>query len=184
MHAYSGLHFSAPTAISTVDLERYSRLLDQQCHYCPARVRRPEPLPINGLCYYKRLCSVFVTVPFSTSKHITMAKFHPENELLPHIIDHYARVKPDAPYTEYPKSSMSYEDGYLPITYRAFANAINGVAWWLTATFGPGQGEVLAYIGPNDIRYPALVMGAVKAGYCMFLTSPRNSAAAHESLLR
>ncbi|KAJ5382865.1 NRPS-like enzyme [Penicillium concentricum] len=113
-----------------------------------------------------------------------MSEFNPENELLPQTVDHYARVKPDALYAEYPTSPMSYDDGYVPITYRTFANAINGIAWWLTKTLGPGQGDVLAYIGPNDLRYPALVIGAVKAGYCMFLTSPRNSVAAHESLLR
>ncbi|OQE38082.1 hypothetical protein PENCOP_c009G05932 [Penicillium coprophilum] len=113
-----------------------------------------------------------------------MPNFYPESELLPHTVDYYARVKPNALYAEYPASPMSYDDGYVPITYRTFANAINGVAWWLTKTLGPGQGDVLTYIGPNDLRYPALVIGAVKAEYCMFLTSPRNSLAAHESLLR
>lgn len=113
-----------------------------------------------------------------------MAEFRPENELLPHTIDHYARTKPDQLYAEYPRSPMSYDQGYRPITYRDFANAINGIASWLVETLGAGDGEVLAYIGPNDVRYPALVMGAVKAGYCMFLPSPRNSIAAHESLFR
>ncbi|KAJ5118014.1 secondary metabolism biosynthetic enzyme [Penicillium atrosanguineum] len=111
-------------------------------------------------------------------------EFRPENQLLPNLIDHYARVKPDAIYAEYPRSPVSYAEGYRPITYRQFANVINGLASWLTETFGPGTGEVLAYFGPNDVRYPALVLGAVKAGYCIFLTSPRNSIAAHESLLK
>ncbi|GLA30077.1 putative NRPS-like protein biosynthetic cluster [Aspergillus niger] len=108
--------------------------------------------------------------------------FDPRSELLPNIFDHYAQVKPDAIYAEYPVDPMTYEKGYRPLTYKAFANAINGVAGWLTKTLGPGTGETLAYLGPNDLRYPALVLGAVKAGYCMFLTSPRNSAVAHQSL--
>ncbi|KAE8146594.1 hypothetical protein BDV25DRAFT_143558 [Aspergillus avenaceus] len=108
--------------------------------------------------------------------------FDPRTQLFPNIVDHYARVKPDAIYAEYPVSSESYTHGYRPITFKAFANAINGIAWWLTRKCGPGDGEILAYMGPNDIRYPALVMGALKAGYCMFLTSPRNSTAAHISL--
>ncbi|OGM40164.1 hypothetical protein ABOM_011672 [Aspergillus bombycis] len=113
-----------------------------------------------------------------------ISSFDPRTQLIPNIIDHYAQVKPDAIYTEYPISSMSYEDGYHPITFKALANAINGIAWWLTRKLGPGHGEILAYVGPNDLRYPALVLGAVKAGYCMFLTSPRNSVVAHNSLLK
>lgn len=89
------------------------------------------------------------------------------NQLLPHIVDHYAQVKPDAIYAEYPVNPMSYDDGYRPITYKAFANAINGLAKWLTETLGPGHGETLSYLGPNDLRYPALVMAALKAGYCV-----------------
>ncbi|KAJ5591981.1 uncharacterized protein N7459_002350 [Penicillium hispanicum] len=113
-----------------------------------------------------------------------MADFLPDNELFPHVVDHYARVKPDAIYAEYPKSPMAYDDGFRCVSFRAFANAINGLAWWLTETLGPGQGETLAYIGPNDVRYPALVLGATKAGYALFLTSPRNSMAAHECLFK
>ncbi|RAK95699.1 NRPS-like enzyme [Aspergillus ibericus CBS 121593] len=110
--------------------------------------------------------------------------FDPRSELLPHLVDHYATTTPEAIYAEYPISADSYDHGYRPITYRSFANAINGLAWWLTQTLGPGHGEILTYIGPHDVRYPALVLAAVKAGYCLFLTSPRNSVAAHESLFR
>ncbi|RAK90448.1 NRPS-like enzyme [Aspergillus costaricaensis CBS 115574] len=108
--------------------------------------------------------------------------YDPRSELLPNIIDHYAQVKPEAIYAEYPVNPMTYEEGYTPITYKALANAINGVAAWLTKTLGPGTGEVLAYLGRNDLRYPALVLVAVKAGYCMFFASPPNSAVAHQSL--
>ncbi|PWY66351.1 acetyl-CoA synthetase-like protein, partial [Aspergillus sclerotioniger CBS 115572] len=108
--------------------------------------------------------------------------FDINNQLLPNIVDHYAQVKPDAIYAEYPVNPVSYDDGYRPITYKAFANTINGLAKFLTETLGPGHGEILSYLGPNDLRYPALVMAALKAGYCMFMTSPRNSAAAHQSL--
>jgi acyl-coenzyme A synthetase/AMP-(fatty) acid ligase len=98
---------------------------------------------------------------------IQESNFNFRSQLVPHIIDHYAKVKPDAIYAEYPKSPLSYENGYRPITFRALANAINGVAWWLTEKLGPGNGEILPYVGPNDVRYPALILGAVKAGYCV-----------------
>ncbi|KAJ5613630.1 NRPS-like enzyme [Penicillium herquei] len=109
----------------------------------------------------------------------------PRDQLLPNLIDRYALVEPDAIYAEYPVNPMSYDDGYRKITYKTFANAINGIAHWLTEQLGPGDGKrVLAYAGGNDLRYPALIMGAVKAGYCAFVPSPRNSVAAHQSLLQ
>ena len=94
-------------------------------------------------------------------------KWHALSEiLLPHLVEDRARTNPDAVYAEYPVSSSSYDQGFRKITYADLANAINGVAWWLHHTLGPCQDfEVLAYIGPNDLRYPALVLGAVKAGY-------------------
>lgn len=85
---------------------------------------------------------------------------------MPNLVDHYAEVKPDDLYAEYPVKPMNYEDGYKQITYKAFANSINGVAHWLTETLSEND-EILAYLGPNDLRYPALVLGAVKAGRCV-----------------
>lgn len=87
-------------------------------------------------------------------------------DLLPHLVDKRAAFTPDTIYSEYPVSTLTYDEGYRKITYRNFANAVNGVAGWLIDTLGPGKDfETLAYIGPNDVRYPALVLGAVKAGY-------------------
>lgn len=87
-------------------------------------------------------------------------------ELVPNLVDHWADVTPHALYAEYPVSTLTYEEGYCKMTYRDFANVINGLAWWLYETLGPGKdSEALLYIGPNDLRYPALVLGAVKAGY-------------------
>ncbi|KAJ8067956.1 hypothetical protein OCU04_003538 [Sclerotinia nivalis] len=107
-----------------------------------------------------------------------------KNELLPKIVDNLADVDPEALYAEYPVSTVTYDQGYRKITFGDFANAVNCVAWWLHETLGPGKdSEVLTYIGPNDLRYPALILGAAKAGYLIFLTSPRNSVAAQINLL-
>ena len=121
--------------------------------------------------------------------------------LIPNVVDQRAQNEPERLYAEYPISTGSYEQGYRKISYRDFANAINGMAWWLYNTLGPRSDiEVLAYIGPNDLRYPALILGAVKAGFMvrpwmfrkiivsslhiqMFLPSPRNSVAAQINLL-
>lgn len=99
--------------------------------------------------------------------HLNPEEFNPRVQLIPHTFDHYARVKPDGIYAEYTVSPISYEHGYRPITFRDFSNAVNGLAWWLTETLGPGNGEILPYIGLNDVRYPALIIAAVKAGYCV-----------------
>lgn len=90
-----------------------------------------------------------------------------KTELTPNIIDYVAATAPENLYAEYPVSAHTYDLGYRTITYRDFANAINGVAAWLLKNLGPPkrENEVLAYIGPNDLRYPALIIGAVKAGY-------------------
>ena len=120
--------------------------------------------------------------------------------LIPNLVDQRAQTEPERLYAEYPVLTGSYEQGYRKISYRDFANAINGMAWWLYNTLGPRSDiEVLAYIGPNDLRYPALVLGAVKAGFVvgayvgrdhdisslhiqMFLPSPRNSVDAQINL--
>lgn len=88
------------------------------------------------------------------------------NTLLLHIIDHLAANKPQTLYAEYPISTVTYDEGFRKITYGILANAINSIAWWLHETLGPGKDfETLAYIGPNNFVYPALILGAVKAGY-------------------
>ncbi|KAI4091535.1 MAG: hypothetical protein LQ339_008106 [Xanthoria mediterranea] len=114
----------------------------------------------------------------SPPKSISGAK-----QLLNHIVDGTAATRPSAVYAEVPKSFDSYEPGYQRITYRALANAINGVAWWLHQKLGPGQDhQTLAYIGPNDLTYVIMILGAVKAGYKMLLISPRNNVQDHISL--
>lgn len=90
----------------------------------------------------------------------------PRRQLLNHVVDRRARESPKMIYAEYPISSTGYDQGFLKITYADLANAINGLAWWLHNTIGPGNDfETLAYIGPLDVRYNALLLGAVKAGY-------------------
>src|SRR4051812_14092068 len=91
----------------------------------------------------------------------------PRNKtLLVHIIDHMAKAKPQALYAEFPISPVTYDEGFRKVTYQAFANAINGIAWYLHENLGPGKElETLAYIGLNNFVYPPLILGAVKAGY-------------------
>ncbi|KAK4114682.1 acetyl-CoA synthetase-like protein [Canariomyces notabilis] len=117
------------------------------------------------------------------SKHARIAQWQ-DDPLLPNMVDRLAREMPDAVYGEWPVLPTSYDAGFHAVTYAQLANAANGLAWWILDQFGqPSKtGEVLAYMGPNDVRFTALILAAIKTGYVIFLTSPRNSAAAHQAL--
>ena len=98
------------------------------------------------------------------TRHAQVAQW--ENDLLPNIVDRLAGVIPEAPYAEYPISPTSYDDGFQVVTYKDFANAINELAHELHNSLGLSECfQVLAYVGPNDLRYTALVLAAIKAGY-------------------
>lgn len=89
-----------------------------------------------------------------------------KKQTLPAIVDGMAHAQPFALYAEYPYSPKSYEAGVRKVTYRDFANAINGLAWQLDEVLGPAENfPTLAYIGPNDLRYAALTLACVKVGY-------------------
>jgi acyl-coenzyme A synthetase/AMP-(fatty) acid ligase len=89
-----------------------------------------------------------------------------KKDILVNIVDFTARKAPRVLYAEFPILPTSYEPGFRKITYGDLANAVNGVAWWLEKLLGKGRNfETLAYVGPNDMRYNVMVLGAVKAGY-------------------
>ncbi len=86
--------------------------------------------------------------------------------LLNHVVDDTARENPEMPYAELPLSPTSFDEGFRKVSYRDLSNAINGMAWWMSRTLGPGKDfETLSYLGPNDLRHIILLLGAVKAGY-------------------
>ncbi|KAI0172477.1 putative NRPS-like enzyme [Hypoxylon sp. FL1284] len=115
------------------------------------------------------------------TEHTRIARW--QNDLLPNIVDRLARETPDAVYGQWPVDPVSYEAGFRVINYAQLANIVNGLAWWIVDQLGPSQDhEVLTYVGPNDVRLIAFGLAAIKAGYVMFLTSPRNSPAAHRGL--
>ncbi|PSR80570.1 hypothetical protein BD289DRAFT_440575 [Coniella lustricola] len=123
----------------------------------------------------------------------------PEPDLLPHLVDQLARDRPTATYGLWPIASASYAAGFRTITYHQLAHVVNNLAWWILQHVGPpptraaapaandddekeDEQFVLAYVGPNDVRLTALIIAAIKTGYVLFLTSPRNSLAAQKSL--
>jgi hypothetical protein len=98
-----------------------------------------------------------------------------KKQLLPHIVDGMARSRPEAVYAEYPRNPDTYAEGFTKLTYGAFANVINGLAWSLEDRLGRGDDfETLVYFGPNDFRQNAMVLAACKAGYKVHALSYRD----------
>lgn len=89
-------------------------------------------------------------------------------ELWPQIVDRLAREQPEAIYGLWPVATDSYDAGFHAIKYGQLANIVNALAWWIVNQLGPGaaqDGDVLTYIGHNDVRLTAMILASVKAGY-------------------
>ncbi|EHK42461.1 hypothetical protein TRIATDRAFT_224197 [Trichoderma atroviride IMI 206040] len=104
--------------------------------------------------------------------------------LIPNVIDERAESDPTKAFASIPRSK-DLADGFVDITYALVANAINRASWWLSHSMGNTEtSEVFAYLGPNDLRYPILLVATMKCGYQMMMPSPRNSAEYQQELLR
>ena len=90
---------------------------------------------------------------------------------MPHIIDGLAKDDPTREAFSIPRSENP-KDGWKVVTFKEYANAINRVAHRIIERCGtpsPGSFPTIAYIGPNDARYVVLMVGAIKAGYKVFI---------------
>ncbi|KAK7958648.1 thioester reductase domain-containing protein [Apiospora saccharicola] len=75
-------------------------------------------------------------------------------------------------------------DGFVDISARCFANSINRASWYLLETLGePKNFESVGYYGKNDLRYFIFMLAAIKVGYTMVYTSPRNNLDGHLNVL-
>lgn len=104
--------------------------------------------------------------------------------LLPHIIDETARQTPDLECLSIPRSNNP-RDGWKPVSWSQVDNAVNYATHMIIMQAGhpvPGTFPTVAYIGLEDPRYLAFVVGAIKAGYKALLISPRNSPEAQLNL--
>lgn len=92
--------------------------------------------------------------------------------LLTEAVDRLGHARPDAVYGEWVSGSST-----VAVSYTQLANIVNGLAAWLVKELGPGRQEpetnVLTYVGPNDVRYSALVLAAIKAGYVVRIISQK-----------
>lgn len=99
-------------------------------------------------------------------------------------VDEIAAAEPSRTLMLKPRSSQP-EDGWEPVTNKAFADAINCAAQVIYDRVKKNATEefpTVAYIGTNDIRYGIMMIGAIKAGCQALFLSPRNNIEAHVSL--
>lgn len=61
-----------------------------------------------------------------------------------------AKAVPDHPLFSYPKTAKP-QDGFIDVSSRCFANAINRTSWYLENLLGPPQNfDTVAYMGPSE----------------------------------
>ncbi|KAK3300367.1 putative NRPS-like enzyme [Chaetomium fimeti] len=103
---------------------------------------------------------------------------------LTHLIpDELALAVPDHPLFAYAKTNKP-ADGFVDVTARQFARGVNRASWYLKDLLGePTNFETIGYMGPSDLRYFFLMFGAIKVGYKMLFTSPRNNLDGHLHVL-
>ncbi|RGP62903.1 acetyl- synthetase [Fusarium sporotrichioides] len=94
--------------------------------------------------------------------------------LIPQLISERAEQEPTKIFASIPISNKP-ESGFTDVSYSTLAKAVDRASWWLYEIMAHSRSqEVLAYMGPNDLRYPIFVVAAMKCGYTMLLPSPRN----------
>lgn len=90
--------------------------------------------------------------------------------LLPQVVDYSAQTDPNRVFATIPKSATDLSDGFQDVTIAKLAAIVNSLSWWLESTIDVGNLDTMAYIGPPDIRYTALFLGAVT---CRFQNNKR-----------
>ncbi|OJJ47403.1 hypothetical protein ASPZODRAFT_16084 [Penicilliopsis zonata CBS 506.65] len=99
------------------------------------------------------------------------------------LVDQLAENHPNLLYCVHPES----QDGdifWREVTITMLARAINRLAWWIEDKLKHARGQVLAYMGSNDLRYAAFILACVKTGNRALLLSTRNSLPASKHLLQ
>jgi acyl-CoA synthetase (AMP-forming)/AMP-acid ligase II len=113
------------------------------------------------------LFSPSLNLLFATSSMAPNSSFHLawQEAAVPDIVNQKARDYPESVYGVWPIDPQSYSSGVRAITYAQLNNIVNGLAWYLSERLnGTKDNEILAYVGPNDVRFTALLLAAIKIG--------------------
>lgn len=85
--------------------------------------------------------------------------------LLPSLFDDIAESDPNRLFVSVPRSA-NLHDGFRDVTYHNFARAIDRCSRWMEGRLGTSQTfKTITYIGPFDLRYPIILLAAVKTGH-------------------
>ncbi|RBR03142.1 hypothetical protein FVER53590_00238 [Fusarium verticillioides] len=123
-----------------------------------------------------------------TNNSIEKGHINGESDVKHHVlidlIHEIATNDPDRVFT-YTPSSSDTQDGWKPVTHLHLANAVDYLAHDISKTVAKSSDDevpTVAYIGPNDFRYTAILLACVKAGCKALFISPRNTPAVQISL--
>ncbi|KAJ5533542.1 NRPS-like enzyme [Penicillium frequentans] len=107
-----------------------------------------------------------------------------KGRLLTHVLDEFAQDSPNSLYCIHPISQAS-DNEWRFISVQQFSHAVDRLAWWIDQKLGEQkEQQVLAYIGTNDLRYGAFILGCMKSGHAALLLSTRNSLEAQRHILQ
>ena len=107
-------------------------------------------------------------LPYANEK--TSVKFG--HRLLPTLIDEIAQYDPERLLVMESRKAFP-EDGFVCITYKGFATAVNACAWWLDAHLGRNANhQTIAYTGRLDLLYRIVTIAVLKAGYTVWSSLP------------
>jgi len=85
--------------------------------------------------------------------------------LLPIELDKIAQRNPTKLFASIP-ISYNVIDGFRDVSFLEIANGVNDFAHFLERLYGRSDKfETLTYLGPADLRYVIVVLGAIKCGY-------------------
>ena len=87
--------------------------------------------------------------------------------LLPFTIDTISQREPGRQWASLPRDDDNLSKGYLDVSYAAFANAINRMAFFIEKAVGRAEDNApkcIAYIGAPDTRYHIMSMATAKTG--------------------
>jgi len=109
---------------------------------------------------------------FSIGHQVTLAAFNGGSNmaygerLITSLIDAVANEDPSRAWASIPRDDDDLSQGFVDISYKQLANAVNHAAWWLEENLTGERSifETIAYTGPKDLRYPILAVAASKLG--------------------
>lgn len=85
--------------------------------------------------------------------------------LLPQVVDEYARIDPNRIYASI-LLSANVSQGFRDVRMKDMARAVNSMAWWIKDHLGLRTDfETVGYIGVSDLRYPIIILAAIKCGW-------------------